>query len=234
MATGVIFNMKVAIFGDSYGVEQPMWNDTLSWISIISKIVSVDNFSEGSSSLYYSYQRFIELHKNYNKIIFLVTNPGRLFLERCTIRKHISHYDLANYYRNLAEIYEDKLILEAAKNYYLYVMNEKYDQCMHNLIVESIKNLHPNILLIPCFSDSIPGLYSNCLFEACVLDWNFYKLKNINDYIDKRHAHMNEINNGILGKEIEKWLNFGDFNLDSITWQLDKHNNLDFYFKKIK
>ena len=134
---------KLAVFGDSYGVVLPEGNNTLSWVSIISDKFSVDNFSESSSGLYYSYQKFLESYKNYDKIIFLVTNPGRIFLEKCNIRKHISHYDLATYYRNLAETYEDKLILEAAKNYYLYVMNEKYDQCMHNLMVENIKNLHP-------------------------------------------------------------------------------------------
>ena len=222
--------MKVAIFGDSYGVVLPEGNNTLSWVSIISDKFSVDNFSESSSSLYYSYQKFLESYKNYDKIIFLITNPGRIFLEKCNIRKHISHYDLAKYYRDRAETHEDKLILEAAKNYYLYVMNEEYDQCMHNLMVENIKNLHPNILLIPCFQNSIPGRHNNCLFDACKLDWDFYKLKDANNYNDIRHSHMNEINNQLLAKEIEQWLDFGEFNLDSITWKLDTNRKLDFYF----
>lgn len=223
--------MKIAIFGDSYGVSQHMWNNTLSWIDIISQNFLIDNFSESSSSLYYSYQKFLESYKNYDKIIFLVTNPGRIFLEKCNIRKHISHYDLAKYYRDLAETYEDKLILEAAKDYYLHIVNENYDQCMHNLMVDRIKNLHPNVLLIPCFQNSLPGVYNNFLFNACVLDWDFYKLKDANKYNDIRHSHMNEINNQLLAKEVDQWLAFGEFNLDSVTWKPDPNRKLDFYFK---
>ena len=224
--------MKVAIFGDSYGVVLPEGNNTLSWVGIISDKFSVDNFSESSSSLYYSYRKFLESYKNYDKIIFLITNPGRIFLEKCNIRKHISHYDLAKYYRDRAETHEDKLILEAAKNYYLYVMNEEYDQCMHNLMVKNTKNLHPSILLIPCFQNSIPGQHNNCLFDACKLDWDYYKLKNVNNYNDNRHSHMNEINNQLLAKEVKQWLDFGEFNLDSITWKLDTNRKLDFYFSR--
>ena len=42
---------------------------------------------------------------------------------------------------------------------------------------------------------------------------------------------MNEINNQLLAKEIGRWLDFGEFNLDSVTWKPDTNRKLDFYFK---
>ena len=57
--------MKLAIFGDSFGDDTGIWpiphSDVgPSWIDYLrNQNIDIDNYSQGGTSLFYSYQKFI-------------------------------------------------------------------------------------------------------------------------------------------------------------------------------
>jgi len=76
--------MKIAVFGDSFGDDYNLWPDPYlgvgpSWIDYLrNQNIEIDNYSCGGASLFYGYQRFISTYQKYDKVIFLVTSPGRI------------------------------------------------------------------------------------------------------------------------------------------------------------
>ena len=220
--------MKIAIFGDSYGVNMNHHNQTLSWVDILRFDYDVTNFCKGGSSLYYQYELFNLNHKNYDKIIFLITNPGRLYMKDCKVQQHVSHYDTAKHWFDKAGTLQDKSILTAAMQYFLYLQDSNFDQLVHRLILKEIQLERDNLLLVPCFQGYLDN-FCNDLFKACAVDWTYYNISNPESLIDKRHCHMNQANNKIFANELISYLKTGKFDFDKCNWVID-HKPLGFYF----
>jgi hypothetical protein len=232
-------DMNIGIFGDSYAVAQKEHgNDTLSWVDIVASQYRVTNLSQAGSGLYYMYTKFIENNQKFDKIVFLITNSGRLYIDECKIQQHFVNYEQCEYLYSMAEDLKDKKIIDAIKSYYSYVKQDSFDLFVHDLIIEKIKSIRNDVLFIPCYSENLQSLSNkNCLFQACVIDWAGYNI-NGNEahankrYVDKRHGHMNEPNNRILGEEVLKYLRLGSFNIENCKWIFDESKPLEFYFDK--
>jgi hypothetical protein len=221
--------MKIAIFGDSFGVNMNHYNQTLSWVDIVKADYDVTNFCEGGSSLYYQYELFKENHMNYDKVFFLITNSGRLYLKDCKIQKHVSHYETAKHWSLKSELLQDKSILTAAIQYFLYLQNVKFDDLVQNLILKEIQLERLDLLLIPCFEGYLKS-FNNSLMKACLVDWQYYNISHAESLIDKRHCHMNEPDNKILADEILHYLKTDEFDFDNCNWVVD-NKPLDCYFE---
>jgi hypothetical protein len=155
--------MKVAIYGDSWGdpnhghYQHP--HVTLeAWPTLLAQHGwSVTNYSRSGSSLHYSYQQFLDTHSDHDRVIFIVTSIGR-WTRHLTLRdgkeRWVNGYDSAEFllnkdpFRSLLRS-EDRPLLEHLKNYYLWVQDISFETTAHLLILEDIKKIRPDALLIP-------------------------------------------------------------------------------------
>jgi hypothetical protein len=214
--------MKIAIFGDSFGDDFNLWPDPYSgvgpsWVDYLrDHDVEIDNYACGGTSLFYSYQRFISTCQNYDKVIFLVTAPGRIsvplgqfaeeFFNVPSVEKQLKHcFDL-----------ERKIKLNAIRDYFIYVKNDTFDNLVHKLLIEDISKKHQDTLMIPCFAhsgiDNQISLVAIPRFEADF--WNMEEIMPWSDTeYDARKCHMGEENNLMLGQEIHNWVRTGNYNL---------------------
>jgi len=204
--------MKIAIYGDSYGshridnIDGDAFDRGLSWPELLSKDHQVTNFSEGASSLFYSYQHFIKHHQDFDYNIFLVTQLHRLLVPR--------NYHGEVYKHVIPEKYKDEM---NEKDYRddAFLENQEHDIIFHNLMVDNIRRLNPNTLLIPTFPSSLDNAPGNSLFDIFILEKENVPLLNylpinkiVKDdisehyYEDYKKCHLIEDNHIILYNKI--------------------------------
>ena len=220
--------MKIAIFGDSYADDYNLWPHRytdvgLGWPDYLrSQNIEVDNYSLGGTSLYYSYQKFILKYQEYDKIIFVVTHPGRISVPVGNQEENYVNAALVeNALKNCFD-FERKIKLAAIRDYFIYVKNDKFDNLVHKLLIEDISKKHKAALIIPCFPNSgidnqIP-LIDISHFEAKF--WNLSDPIPWSDTVrDARKCHMCEENNLMLGQEIYNWVKTGNYNLNPANFK---------------
>ena len=215
--------MKIAVYGDSFGsinlTNIPDDNEDRgkSWVQVLSEKYNITNFSTGASSLFYSYEIFLQQNKNFDYNVFLITEPNRLTLSNTN--DHLKHFNLSmlDLFSKVAEnsnIVNDKKIIDVLLGYYSYIHNQKYTDICHALMVNSIISINQNSLIIPCFPTSIPGNTSLVeitdyeLFDQVLYlkDKGYRPWKLIDNkwtFADYRKCHLSEENNRILANIID-------------------------------
>jgi hypothetical protein len=214
--------MKIAIYGDSYGCHKidNVPGDTIdrgfSWPELLSKDNQVTNFSLGASSLFYSYQHFIKHHQDFDYNIFLVTQLHRLLVPR--------NYHGEVYKHIVPEKYKDEMNDDDYRDD-AFLENQEHDIIFHNLMVDNIRRLNPNTLLIPTFPSSLDNAPGKSLFDIYIFEQenipmanelfsNYFPVnKTLTDgiseyyYEDYKKCHLNKDNNIILYNKIINAIN---------------------------
>jgi hypothetical protein len=215
--------MKIGIFGDSYGDDYNLWPYPYSgvgpsWVDYLrNQNIEIENFSKGGTPLFYSYQRFISTYQEYDKVIFLVTAPGRIATPSDITRpeEYFSAISVEEFLKSCTDP-ATKIKLNAILDYFKYVKNDEFDEVIHRLLIKDISNKHNDMLMIPCFVHSGIGnqlpLIAITRFEADF--WNLKESTPCSDTeYDARKAHMCEENNLMLGQEMYNWVKTGNYNL---------------------
>jgi len=214
--------MKLAIFGDSFGDDTGVWpiphSDVgPSWIDYLrNQNIDINNYSQGGTSLFHSYQKFISTYQQYDKVIFLITSPGRISVPMDSTIKDFNPGSLERHLKLCVNV-ERQIILNAIRDYFIYVKNDEFDEVVHRLLVEDISNKHNDMLMIPCFDksgiDNQTPLLDISKFEAEF--WNIEEIIPQADLLrqDSRKAHMCEENNLMLGQEMYNWIKTGSYSL---------------------
>lgn len=200
--------MKIAIYGDSYACMYPKdttLNDQLPWFKFLNDYAVVTNYSVGGSSLYYSYETFLENKNKYDKNIVLGSFPGRSYAPRLSW-KHINGQII-----DFPEVWKDHGLsqyeIDAYTLYYKYVYNWREEQSVRELIEKDIMS-NPNTLYI-----SLPKTLGIVTEKERV---HFgYTPKDI----ENMSAHMSNESNKTFFKSILNWINTGNF-----TFNLDDYN----------
>jgi hypothetical protein len=195
--------MKLGIFGDSYGISSVRDNDIpdLSWVQIIANTgkYTVTNYCIGGSDLWFSYQKFVTHQHEFNKIIFLVTNPHRVYLPKVDLFTNFANAKLR------AGLFDGELKTQyqLAVSYYENLHNFEKDELCHELVVEKIKSIRSDIILYPCFD--LPYLKDFSLVEitnfedlALGLTSDIRQRFNNNKLRDSRKCHMIGENNLVV------------------------------------
>ena len=73
--------MKIGLFGDSFAHDDKTKTGK-SYIEYLNERNDFEIVAHGmsGSGMYYSYKKFLEYNKDYQKIIFITTHPGRLWI----------------------------------------------------------------------------------------------------------------------------------------------------------
>lgn len=212
--------MKVAVFGDSYADELTK-SDVAgykSWIEILREKYYPDLTCYGvsASSLYFSYDLFLEHHEKYDKIIFLATVAGRLTIPSYIKFKpmptgdmhHITGIDLAEMHLKKYYLMTEQGILatKAAIEYFKYLQDHKRETRYCNLMKEDIRKVRSDVILIDTFSEMhrSKSLIDIAMYE---MDPNAGRIPEMWRYKDDRRCHLSKRNNEILADKMFEWCN---------------------------
>jgi hypothetical protein len=152
--------MTIGIFGDSFG-DWDVQNGLLkhiSWPYLVAGELQMRciNMCKGGSSLYYSYTKFLEKSHECDVVIFLLTSPGRYtkpfqFEKLNPSTRHVNNVDSAmNLLSHKGVTSFEKKKLENLIGFYMSV-DFQWELTACNLLVQEIKRIRPDVILVPCF-----------------------------------------------------------------------------------
>lgn len=215
--------MKVGIYGDSFGAS-PIQDYTKynyigpAWWEILEKKYIITNYCEWSASLLYSTSLFLDTYDKHDKIIFLVTHPGRITAEGKDRFYHFVNYEYSTFFkkRSKKENWED--LLTAVLYYYKHLANDKFNLIQHFSYLELIKSVQKDVYFIPCFENSLKN-FNFCLCDIFNKEQEFWKINYSFKNLDIRKGHLSNENHIILAEKIDKYLEtkIFDFNINQFT-----------------
>lgn len=210
--------MKIAVFGDSFAEQYNTEKIEPFWWQALGEKYNVTNYGISASNLFYSFDAFQREHDRYDKIIFLVTSPGRLRIVTNIPDLHSNHryipshmmseYHISRIEKEGTSTINDLLIeiYNAARVYFLHLRDFKYENTVARLFVNEIKRIRSDSILIPCFADSYGTKTEFSLFDVCDREniaWGLDRIKTMG-YTDRRACHMTVENNLILAEKIDQ------------------------------
>jgi hypothetical protein len=248
--------MKIGIFGDSWAKtitssEGKKNHDGYAWWELLSEKYEVTNFGVPGSSVYFSYEEFNTHYRKFDKIIFLAAEPGRLTFEIGSeiknprlapeFKRHCNSYGTADYYStvfNNPRFPEDSARINAAKEYFLWLLNRKEQAEYRRLLLNEIKNLKADtLILIPSEPwDPVNNQVIPCLLDISNMETDHFGKGSLQDlmsqgYTDIRPCHLTRKNNKILADKITNWIDnliIPSFNKDDFVLPSD---SIELYFE---
>lgn len=216
-----------------------MHRDYPSWVDILSNSYQVTCHSMSyESSLYESKTVFDQYYSQYDKVVFVITDPSRIQIKLEQGYYTISSVDGCSVLQEtlgISKFTEDWYKLEYAKQWIMldpYPFGN-YRNYIQLCTIEDILDLRSDAVLIPAFNNSIPN-QSMCLndirvkeLENLTLPKDFYK-----QYIDLRPCHMTAKNNNIFADQVDQILKGGNNSINLSNYESIPADQFDMYFKK--
>lgn len=220
--------MKIAIFGCSFACMEsnPFATENFNshgrpWMNILRNEFEHDItvYGESASSVYFSYRKFKDNYKDFDKIIFLATYPDRRSFINMDNLKHftINHATLPLTALKISH-FEHELI----KNYYMYIDNMHENTDMRELMIKEVKQLGGDALL---YIDTPTTL-------GLVSEMEELKRVKYDTTYDHRWCHMSNKNNYIFATQVNDWLNGLPFEFNFNKFIKPSIEELSSYYKK--
>lgn len=222
----------IGVFGDSF-VEYH-YKTYPTWFS------DYETFGYGGTDIWYSYNKFMENHERYDRIIFALTNPHR-------VSKFDEDYGWLNYTnfetcRNNKHKHPTYPIMEQYLTHVTTIFDGR-DNLFCEMLVNRIRHIRPDTLFVKCFDDS-PGPDVTCLNAISSIEVGetnlMMMLHETNKLVDVRMAHLSEESHDIIRDDViealnnkDKWLNldikkFQDLNIDKSKYFVPFDSPLNF------
>jgi hypothetical protein len=210
--------MKIAIFGDSFaddigmGGRIPKWQNYPhigpSYIQLLEqhKEFEITRYGWEGSSLYFTLKRFEEFHNQYDKVIFVVTEAGRMYVDPSMyFLPHPHFYGAFTVTLNKEHIKQvnvsgKRLLQLMEKFYFPEIFKRPQNTYDHDMLKKKIKRIRPDAIVIPGVG------YTNefCLNDVATMEIENWGLTwsgfSGGTYIDRRKCHMTDENNHVLYK----------------------------------
>lgn len=210
--------MKIGVFGDSYA-ERRASNTWWGYLSNYGHEVTC--FGEGGSSIVWSAKQILDRAQNFDFIIWCVTSSNRITVwHRNNFTETYVHVlGTGGRFRDDPELQQK---IEVTEKYIQLAQDEVDREFTAQCVVERVKQLVPNLLMVPCFArpvyDSVDSAGFN-LFELYQKETSFYfpnrDLHDINQkFNDLRLGHFCESTHLTLAEQISKSLTPGIFSCD--------------------
>ena len=201
--------MRVGIFGDSFGDDADNFDPNIpSWIECIRQQGHlVDNYCKAGTNLWFSYKQFLKNHENYDKVILLVTWPGRIEINEKNTLTELGKYWTVN---NIFTAYDStkdsgrKQQLQFLKDYVINLYDPEKETMLHKAILNEIKLAREDVILYPCHASSIEHtddlpLWEVTEFENSTMSGdNRYGVYKARGFIDARCCHMTAPNHKVV------------------------------------
>jgi hypothetical protein len=206
----------IGIYGDSYAEPGDSWVDYLDSNFLC--------FNKGGSSIDYSYHKFLETHKQFDRIIFIVSSfdRGSIFTLENNKPIHIAFYQDADIedikFSNTDKM--DRTELRSFKKYnrkiWPFIENEikkikNYDSnfVYHNAYIDSILYQRPDAHIVYAFP--FPNRSDVGMINISRLDWDHL---NLSEHDDFRICHMSNAQNQ----------EFANYMIQHMNGNIDIHN----------
>jgi hypothetical protein len=190
--------MNIGIYGDSFAHYNPTCPD-FNWTTILGKKIAgstVIHYGLSSTSVYYSYKKFLDNYHKNDLNIFLVTNPARY-----TKSININNKELLLSYINSVEFYKkeniknlspiDLQILDDLRGWYI-ASDQEFLTTASGLMISHMQALDNKVIVFPCFDNSftidqhkkygIPKehfMFNYVLQTAALLNMDVYTLNHL-------------------------------------------------------
>jgi hypothetical protein len=257
--------MSIGLYGDSFGScslpRKPNGEDSdgmkYHWSTKLQTYFNCDlvNYADSGSSVYYSYSNFLKTHHLHEKIIFLITGPGRY-------TQHLQLSDKGGgkrYYVGLGQVewefeYRKRFLndddlekLNDLKGWFKSLCSD-YDLEMISLMLDRIAEVRPDVIFIPCGATSLTEAQrkkfnfeaNENLFEIYTHQINTLKIDNMKMLIDWTEnsnfisGHLVPEYNEIAYKAILGKINTGKWNVEYPEAMTFGPNVKNYYIKVIK
>jgi len=231
---------KVGLFGDSYGCLAI--EGKLAWFEnpILLEKYSFENYSKKGSDITYSFKKFLENHKKFKKNIFIVTESTRHTFSVGPHTMYVSNIDSIDAISENIKDFKIQKILNSLKDHYLYTMPiDLYDHGLASM-VEEIKNLRPNTIIVYGFYNrSIEKITGNNFYLSQISMLELEKFKIDFENMKKtqmgegRSAHMTDENNQILANYFRKELDGEPCKLQMSNFKVPEYKDRIKYFPEL-
>lgn len=231
--------MKIGIFGDSFAKLK--FNPTLAWYEILAQKYDVTNYGWPGSTMFYSVEHFKRHHHEYDKVIYIITQPGRIQFSEDIAEDLSESFIPSNSqlafleYRELQKTYPNNERLKtiaAAHYYFLYLQNWNYEVYIQELMVQDIMAMRSDTILIDGFPQSRPTSTATNNLQAISdkeADYWGYNGQRPTPEKDIRNCHFTVENNEIFAGKVEEWLNGKSVHINPDEFVTP--NNKEFYIK---
>jgi hypothetical protein len=218
--------MKIAIFGCSFACmnsnpfsSQGFNSHGRPWMKILLDDFGHDitSYGESGSSVYFSYRKFKDNYKNFDKIIFLATHPDRKSFVNMDNLKHFNiGYGMKKY------SWVSQFEFELVRNYYMHIDNMQENTDMRELMIEEVKKISGDALLYIDIPTTVSQLEQ----------MEELKRLNYDNIDDRRWCHMSNENNYIFATQINDWLKGLPFEFNLNKFIKPSIEELSSYYKQ--
>lgn len=150
----------LAVYGDSFadpsfGFDADPQLQQQGWPILLKNNYTVETYSQGGSSVYYSYNLFKQTESLYDHIIFVETNAGRWYhpivvdsVKYCYCNYNsldLTERQLKSRHHLTADVQHK---LTAIKTWYLDLLDLDQDEEMNRLMIDEVKRIRPDAIVI--------------------------------------------------------------------------------------
>lgn len=150
---------SIGIYGDSWADPEHGhdFNPLLSDLAWCKRFKNASIYAKGGSSIYFSYNLFMQTHERHDSIIFVATNPGRwhLPIQAGDREFHLNAPATVRHFReqgyklnNLTMTGELDSKLRALEQFYLELSDFDADQQICSLMIDRVMAVRPDTVLV--------------------------------------------------------------------------------------
>ena len=212
--------MTLGIYGDSYADGQGGDDSNTSWTKKLLTEINGKCYAASGTSTWWSYENFLSTYENYDNIIFCYSYPGRWpILPEELLGNHwntntkfsdpfnTAAADIMKSYNKLYNNIFNVTFFEFIEYNIFKSVNEickSKGKYLINVIPEKFKHDH-SVTDFPVFYN----LHNIAHGEKIVRDSKIYNLSKLHGderIADRRHCHLNSLNNKLLAKIFKETL----------------------------
>lgn len=250
--------MKIAIFGDSYAqpYSMPLPYKNKTWHVLLQNEFTVDNYAIGGTGCEWSNVILQEMEdagtlRQYDKIIFIVSSPVRLWLHpeyqqqdnsAQHVMPNVKPTKISGYFMNNKSL--QNKIYTTARDYYRLFGNPKLYSQRLRLLVENLRYTYENnILLLFSLNDQIyevPWDMLDCNIPMVNLQGDkFVQFNSVNRdvklYEDTNWElfkcnHMTVESHLVFYNKVKEWIENGSFNYIANEEPILKNTDEEYIF----
>ena len=215
---------RVLILGDSFAVKHTGYDDAdtgngPSWTMLLESDprFKITNMAEGGSGMWFSFRNFMKYHHEYDVILYVVSESHRLYHPISTdsgirhwnfaapwwfdaVRRKLSSHSLEN--TGLQEVLAIEL-------YFKHLLDTEERDTFQRLMINDIRTVRPDAILIPAFRESIYDHNGTCLIDISDREIHHLGLRMADTFKtrdERRLCHMTKENNRTLYEHAVRWI----------------------------
>ena len=132
--------MKIALFGDSFGVQK-MEEEFDSWVTMLNKHIDIDNFCKSGIGEYKILKQIQQTDLSvYDKVLITHTSPNRVYVKFNPLHQDSQYHKDCDIIYSDIENNSDKFSI-AGQLYFKHIFDFEYAKDIHIMICKEIEKL---------------------------------------------------------------------------------------------